>query len=158
MRRASLDEGDWNYDWVAIISNPRPAIGDRPGTSIIERERTMHIIRNATSTILAAVFAFSMMVVACFAASPFEGAWKVTDTAGKPFEITLSADSKASASRGEGMVGTWKEEGNAAVIKWNTGWTTKITKDGDHYKKAAFGKGQPLDGPPANTSDAEKVK
>ena len=80
------------------------------------------------------------------------------DTAGKPFEITLSADSKASASRGEGMVGTWKEEGNAAVIKWNTGWTTKITKDGDHYKKAAFGKGQPLDGPPANTSDAEKVK
>ena len=68
----------------------------------------MHIIRNATSTLLAAVFAISMMVVACFAASPFEGAWKVMDTAGKPFEITLSADSKASASRGEGMVGTWK--------------------------------------------------
>ena len=69
MRMASLDEGDWNYDWVAIISNPRPAIGDRSGTSIIERERTMHIIRNATSTILAVVFAISMMVVACFAAS-----------------------------------------------------------------------------------------
>ncbi len=118
----------------------------------------MQTIRNATGTILAAVFAISMMTVAVLAASEFEGAWKVTDTAGKPFEITLLGDGTANASRGEGMVGTWKQEGNAAVITWKTGWTTKITKDGDHYKKAAFGKGQPLDGPPANSSDAEKVK
>ena len=118
----------------------------------------MHTIRNATSTILAAVFVIGMMAVVCFAASGFEGVWKVKDTAGKPFEITLSGDGTAKASRGEGMVGTWKQEGNAAVITWKTGWTTKITKDGDHYKKAAFGKGQPLDGPPANSSDAEKVK
>ena len=60
----------------------------------------------------------------------------------------------AKASRGEGMVGTWKEEGNTAVITWNTGWTTKIAK----YKKTAYGKGQPLDGPPANSTDAQKVK
>jgi hypothetical protein len=118
----------------------------------------MQTIWKTTRTIMAAVFAISMMVVACFAASQFEGAWKVTDTAGKPFEITLSGDGTAKASRGERMVGTWKDEGNAAVITWKTAWTTKITKDGDHYKKAAFGKGQPLDGPPANTSDAEKVK
>jgi len=44
------------------------------------------------------------------------------------------------------------------VISWRTGWTTKITKDGDHYKKAAFRPDQPPDSPPANTSDAEKVK
>jgi hypothetical protein len=124
----------------------------------MKKDRTMHTIRNAASTILAAVFVIGMMAVVCFAASVFEGVWKVKDTAGKPFEITLSGDGTAKASRGEGMVGTWKQEGNAAVITWKTGWTTKITKDGDHYKKAAFGKGQPLDGPPANSSDAEKVK
>ena len=56
------------------------------------------------------------------------------------------------------MVGTWKEEGNTAVITWNTGWSTKIAKEGDQYKKTAYGKGQPLDGPPANSTDAQKVK
>jgi hypothetical protein len=56
------------------------------------------------------------------------------------------------------MVGTWKEEGNTAVITWNTGWTTKITKERDQYKKTAYGKGQPLDGPSTNITDAQKVK
>ena len=80
------------------------------------------------------------------------------DTAGQPFEITLSSGGAAKASRGEGMVGTWKEEGNTAVITWNTGWTTKISKEGDHYVKAAFKKGEPLNGKPTNTSEAEKAK
>jgi hypothetical protein len=53
------------------------------------------------------------------------------------------------------MTGTWKEEGNSAVITWNTGWTTKIAKEGNRYIKAAYGKGQSLT---ANTSDAEKAK
>jgi hypothetical protein len=38
------------------------------------------------------------------------------------------------------------------VIKWNSGWTTKIVKDGDTYKKQTF----KADGSPANTSAAEK--
>jgi hypothetical protein len=38
----------------------------------------------------------------------------VKDTAGQPFEITLSGGGAAKASRGEGMVGTWKEEGKTA--------------------------------------------
>jgi hypothetical protein len=84
--------------------------------------------------------------------------WKVKDTAGQPFEITLSGGGAAKASRGEGMVGTWKEEGNTAVVTWNTGWTTKIAKEGDQYKKTAYGKDQPLDGPPTNSADAQKVK
>ena len=111
-----------------------------------------------TSTILVAIFAIETTGVPCFAASQFEGNWNVTDTAGKPFEITFSGNGKATASRGEGMVGTWKEVGNAAVISWRTGWKSKITDDGDHYKKAAFRPDQPPDSPPANTSDAEKVK
>jgi hypothetical protein len=83
---------------------------------------------------------------------------KRKDTVGKPFEITLSSGGAAKATRGEGMTGTWKEEGDAAVITWNTGWTTKITKQGNQYHKAAYRKGQSLDAAPANSSDAQKVK
>jgi hypothetical protein len=107
-----------------------------------------------------ALAAACLFVVTSFAlaASTFEGKWKVKDTAGKPFEITLSTSGAAKATRGEGMTGTWKEEGNSAVITWNTGWTTKITKDGNRYIKSAYRKGQSLSAAPANTSDAEKTK
>ena len=55
---------------------------------------------------------------------------------GNPFEITLSEDGSAKGSRsGEGLSGTWKAEGDAAVITWESGWTTKITKQGDQFKK-----------------------
>ncbi|MFZ0497370.1 MAG: hypothetical protein WBE80_12090 [Methylocella sp.] len=117
----------------------------------------MQTIGKATTAILAAVFAVAMTTFSSLAASEFEGVWKVTDTTGQPFEITLSGSGAAKASRGEGMVGTWKEEGKTAVITWNTGWTTKITKEGDHYKKTAYGKGQALGGPPANSTDAQKM-
>jgi len=109
---------------------------------------------------IAAVAAASLGVTtfAALAASPFEGVWKVKDTAGHPFEITLSSDGAAKATRGEGMTGTWKEQDNSAVITWNTGWTTKITKQGSQYVKEAYRKGQSLTAAPANTSDAEKAK
>ena len=81
---------------------------------------------------MAAVFAIALTSLATLAASQFEGVWKVQDTSGKPFQITLSGDGSAKADRaGEGLTGMWKEEGGAAVIKWHTGWTTKITKEGD---------------------------
>lgn len=88
----------------------------------------------------------------------FAGTWKVADTGGKPFQITLSADGKAKADReGEGMEGSWKKDGHTAVISWNTGWTTKIMKDGDKYTKVAYEKGGSNDAP-KNSTPAEKVK
>jgi|SRR5271157_983984 len=102
--------------------------------------------------------ALVMSPVESLAASDFEGMWKVKDTAGKPFEITLAENGAAKASRGEGMSGTWKEEDKTAVIMWSTGWVTKIAKEGDHYRKTAYRKGQPLDAAPANSSDAVKIK
>lgn len=116
------------------------------------------MIRNSMKAAVAAACFIGMTSLASLAASAFEGAWKVKDTAGQPFAITLSSDGVAQATRGEGMTGTWKEEGNAAVITWDTGWITKITKVGNQYKKAAYRKGQTLDGPPANSSDAERGK
>jgi hypothetical protein len=120
--------------------------------------KSMHRIGKALTIALAAVFIMAVATLTTLAASEFEGVWKVKDTQGQPFEITLSQDGAAKATRGEGMVGTWKEEDKAAVIKWNTGWTTKIIKEGDQYKKIAYEKGQPLDGPSTNTSDAQKAK
>ncbi|MGA3303974.1 MAG: hypothetical protein ABSC72_11895 [Methylovirgula sp.] len=118
----------------------------------------MQNTKKTIAIIMASVFASALMMSGSLAASAFEGVWKVKDTAGKPFEITLSADGAAKATRGEGMTGTWKEEGNTAVITWNTGWTTKILKENGHYKKTAYRKGQSLDGTPMNSSDAEMVK
>jgi hypothetical protein len=112
------------------------------------------IAKVVTAAVVAGVTLVAASIVA-FAGSEFEGTWAVKNTEGKPFEITLSADGKAAATM-ENMEGTWKEDGGVAVISWTTGWTTKIAKDGDHYVKTAFKKGEPLDGPPANTSDAMK--
>jgi hypothetical protein len=42
------------------------------------------------------------------------------------------------------------------VITWNTEWTTKITQEGNQYKKTAYRKGHALDAPPDNSSDAER--
>ena len=55
-------------------------------------------------TAKAAVTATCFVVVTSFAAlaaSAFEGAWKVKDTAGHPFEITLSSDGAAKPHEGK---------------------------------------------------------
>lgn len=100
-----------------------------------------------------------LIATACvaLAASVFEGTWNVQDTGGKTFQIVLSSDGVAKASRGDGMAGTWKEEGGTAVITWDTGWVTKIVKGAGGYEKMAYRKGQALDSAPVNRSGAEKV-
>ncbi|HEX9882093.1 MAG TPA: hypothetical protein VGA65_06260 [Hyphomicrobium sp.] len=117
----------------------------------------MRTIGKTTIAVLAGAFALAMTAATSFAASEFAGTWKVKDTSGAPFEIVLAADGTASADRsGEGMSGTWTDEDGVAVIVWKDGWTTKIAKDGDSYKKTAY-EGD-ASGDPTNTSDAEKVK
>ncbi len=48
-------------------------------------------IRTLTTVALAAA-AVALTSLASFAASQFEGKWKVSDSGGKPFEITLTSD------------------------------------------------------------------
>ena len=103
------------------------------------------MIRNTMRAAMTAGCLIGMTTLASLAASAFEGVWKVKDTDGRPFEITLSSGGVAKATRGDGMTGTWKEEENAGVIRWTTGWTTKITKEGNQYKKTACRKGQALE-------------
>jgi hypothetical protein len=114
----------------------------------------MNRIKTIAAVTLAAGLA--MTSFATFAASEFEGVWATKDSKDRPFEITLSADGKATSTQEKAKEGTWKEEGGAAVISWNTGWTTKITQEGDHYVKLVYKKGSPLDGPPTGKSDAVK--
>lgn len=107
------------------------------------------------SAMLSGLLALAVSGGAGLAASEFAGTWKVKDSSGTPFEIVLSAEGTAEANRGgEGMKGTWTEDGSSAVITWDTGWTTKITKTGDAYTKTAYDKAAAT---PTNTSPAEKV-
>ncbi|HEU0018088.1 MAG TPA: hypothetical protein VFQ31_06990 [Methyloceanibacter sp.] len=116
----------------------------------------MNRIRSLVVTALVAALTVAMASFASFAASGFEGTWAVKDTQGQPFEITLAADGKATSTMPQADKGTWKEEGGAAVISWDSGWTTKIAKEGDKFVKTAFKKGAPLHGPPTNSSAAVK--
>jgi hypothetical protein len=101
------------------------------------------ILAKTTASLAALVFAIVIAATASFAASGFVGKWKVEDTTGKSFTIWLSDDGKAKGDRaGEGLMGMWKEDGDSAVITWDTEWTTKITKEGDKYTKTALKNGK----------------
>ncbi len=85
----------------------------------------MHKIAKATTIVLAALLALAVTACSGPTQNYFAGKWKVADTAGTPFEITLGDDGSATANRsGEGMEGTWKEEKGAVIISWKDGWTT----------------------------------
>ena len=112
-------------------------------------------LAKATAAFAAITLVIVLTSAAGFAASGFVGKWKTTDTEGKPFTIWLSDDGNAKGDRAdEGLAGMWKEEGGGAVITWGSGWVTKITKEGDSYKKTAEKDGKPVGSP----SDIEKVE
>ena len=114
----------------------------------------MHIKQIFSRATVAAI-AITLAAGAAFAAEGFIGKYETTDTEGKAFTIWLSDNGSAKGDRAnEGLQGMWKEEGNAAVITWDTGWVTKITKDGDAYKKSAEQDGKAVGSP----ADAKKVE
>jgi hypothetical protein len=112
------------------------------------------LFARATATL--ATFAFAIVLAgAAFAASGFVGKYKTTDTEGKDFTIWLSDDGKAKGDMADkGLAGMWKEEGSAAVITWDSGWVTKITKNGDSYLKTAEKDGKPV-GEPSKVEKTE---
>lgn len=101
--------------------------------------------------------ALALTSVASFAASHYEGTWRVKDTEGTPFDIILTSDGKANAHlRGEEKIGTWSEKNGAVVIKWKDGWHSKIAKHGDGYMKKSWDEKKTMDDAPTNSSDATK--
>jgi hypothetical protein len=115
-----------------------------------------HRLSKLVTVLVAALFALTLTVVSGSAAAQFEGTWNTQDTKGNSLTITLSADGKATGDRaGEGLTGTWKSEGDVAVIAWDSGWVTKIVKQGDKFQKQAFEKS--ASGTPAHTAEASKM-
>ncbi|HEY8084962.1 MAG TPA: glycoside hydrolase family 43 C-terminal domain-containing protein [Methylophilaceae bacterium] len=113
---------------------------------------------NKVSALMGA-FLLLMGISASVFAGEYDGVWTLDDSNGKPFTATLSADGTASGTHNTSLKhGTWKEQDGKAVINWTTGWTTIISKDGDHYSKAAFKPGAKLTDKPTNTSSAVKKK
>jgi hypothetical protein len=108
------------------------------------------------AVLITVFFVVTLTAASALAVTQFEGTWSTQDTKGNPFVITLSEDGKATADRAdEGLTGTWKAEGDSAVINWNSGWVTKIVKQGDQFQKQAFESGD-TSGTPTHTADAEK--
>ena len=118
-----------------------------------------HVLSRLATIFVVTLFAITFTAANIVAASEFEGAWLTQDTKGNPFKITLSSDGKATGDRAdEGLNGTWKAEGDAAVINWDTGWVTKIVKQGDKFQKQAFDKGSASGGAPTHSAEAQKQK
>jgi len=87
------------------------------------------------------------------------GRYMTEDTKGNPFSITLTDNGTAAGEKhGTVLSGAWEDEGEAAVIKWDTGWTTKLSKDGGHYKKTAYRGGASMQEGPTHTTSAEKIE
>ena len=118
----------------------------------------MHPHRLPKTVVVALVIALCTGVA--FAASAFVGKYKTTDTQGKEMTMTLAEDGSATGQRvDEKLKGTWKEEDGGALITWGeSGWVTRLTKEGDKYRTAASKKGKPVQAGQTNTRDAEKVE
>jgi hypothetical protein len=118
---------------------------------------SVNLLNKVTMALIATLFALAFTAASAIAASQFEGTWMTEDTKGKSFHIELSPDGKAKGERqDEGLTGTWKGEGDSVVINWDSGWVTKLTKQGDKFMKQTFEKGQ-TSGAPSHTAEAKKM-
>ena len=109
--------------------------------------------------VLAAVLALGALPVAARAGDDYVGTWKVTDSHGRPFEITLNADGTARSTLHPEHAGTWTRQDGAAVIVWNTGWTSKIQHlASGRAVHMGYAPGQKPTGTPHGTSAAEKLR
>ena len=102
-------------------------------------------------------------LVAVLSSASFAGEWagkyETQDTKGNAMSITLSGDGIAvGLKHGKTLDGTWRHEDGAAVISWTTGWTTKLSKNGDRYIKSAYRPGTPMENGPTHTGEAEKIE
>lgn len=108
--------------------------------------------------VIAAV-ALTLLSVGFGVAGDWAGKYVTEDTKGNAFTIVLGPDDKASGEKaGHALEGTWSVDGESAVIKWTTGWTTKLSMDGDGYKKTAFRPGTPVTDDMANATPAKRVE
>ncbi|ODR95086.1 hypothetical protein AUC70_04985 [Methyloceanibacter stevinii] len=106
-----------------------------------------------------AAMLLTLLSVSAVFAGDWAGTYVTEDTKGNAFTITLAADSKAHGEKqGHVLEGAWSVDGASAVIKWTTGWTTKLTQDGDGYSKTAYRPGTPVTDEGAKATPVKRVE
>ena len=89
----------------------------------------------------------------------FVGSWEIGRpvSGGKPkFVMTLNADYSARKSHVPNATGQWKMFNGEARVVWSDGWRDIIRKEGNRFRKIAFGPGSDFDAPANNTDRANK--
>jgi len=116
------------------------------------------ILSRTAATLAACVIAVGLSGAAQ-AAVDFTGRYLTTDSMGKPMQIVLAPNGHAWGHLpGKYMKGSWAAGKRYAVIGWTTGWSTKLVKRGDHFKKFAYGPGHAPKGKPLSKAYAVKVQ
>jgi hypothetical protein len=70
--------------------------------------------------------------------------------------MTLNADLSATKSHVPNATGHWKIVNGEARVVWSDGWRDIIRKEGDRYRKIAFGPDSDFDDAADNTDSAKK--
>ena len=100
----------------------------------------------------------TLMSIGVSLAGDWAGKYLTEDSKGHAFTIALSGDGKATGEKhGTVLEGTWSADGGAAVIKWTTGWITKLSQDGDGYMTTAFRPETAMTEQPTSADAAKKV-
>ena len=82
----------------------------------------------------------------------FAGIWTLKDTDHSTFTVDLKADGTCTSTWGPGEVGTWKVEGDRAILSWTDGWHDILIKETTGFKKLGFAPGVAITDPPSNSS------
>ena len=89
--------------------------------------------------------------------SDFSGAWKLAHTDGSTFTVNLKEDGTCTSTWAGGETGTWKVDGDRALLSWIDGWHDILIKEKDGYRKLGFAPGVAITDPPSNSSVPEKI-
>ena len=141
------------FDVLAVNSLSRQQLLATPAV-----DGNAFIIRTAGS--LYRIETGAKRVVNSTAAKTFIGRWDIgrpKDVGKAAFVMTLNADFTARKSHVPKATGTWKLIDGEARVVWSDGWRDIIRKEGDHFRKIAFGPGNDFDSTAANTDSADKL-
>ena len=112
------------------------------------------MIKSMVSTI-SVVFAVALATAfSAIAAGKFDGTWSSV-VKGQSIEMVIDG-AKATTSNSELGTGSVTEQDGTAVIKWEFGGTTVVSKEGEGYMARYYAAGTPLDGNPDLSAELKK--
>ena len=105
------------------------------------------------SVVLAVALATAFSAIA---AGKFDGTWSGVIN-GQSIEMVIDGAKATTSSSGLGAsVGSVTEQDGTAVIKWESGGTSVVSKEGEGYMARYYAAGTPLDGNPDLSAELKK--